>query len=156
MIKALKIIGYSLLFIVLAVLLCLAYIQWGLSPEIPNISDKSSLKLERKLFADSLYKVNGNWLKRNDAGWWEEFVTGDPFERGVVLGKLNKELMHQQEDAFVDQINELVPSKSYLKFLGFFTKVFNRNLDKNIPEEYKDEIYGESAASSCQYAVVFS
>jgi isopenicillin-N N-acyltransferase like protein len=145
--KVFKIFGYSFLFLLFVILLCLAYIQWGLSPELPNIQNQSSLQFERKAFADSLYKVNGNWLKRNNAGWWEEYVSGEPFERGVVLGKLNKELMHQQEAAFVNQINELVPSKSYLKFLGFFTKVFNRNLDKNIPQEYKDEIYGESLSA---------
>jgi hypothetical protein len=149
--KFLKILSCSFLFVVLLLLLFVAYVKWGLTPENPEVSDKKSLNYQRTEFSDSLYTVNGNWLKRNDAGWWEEFVTGEPFERGVVLGKLNKELMHQQEDAFVAQINELVPSKSYLKFLGYFTKVFNRNLDKNIPEEYKDEIYGESLSAPDEF-----
>jgi tetratricopeptide (TPR) repeat protein len=149
--KFLKILSCSFLFVVLLLLLFVAYVKWGLTPETPEVSDKKSLNYQRTEFSDSLYTVNGNWLKRNDAGWWEEFVTGEPFERGVVLGKLNKELMHQQEDAFVAQINELVPSKSYLKFLGYFTKVFNRNLDKNIPEEYKDEIYGESLSAPDEF-----
>lgn len=149
--KFLKILSCSFLFVVLLLLLFVAYVKWVLTPETPEVSDKKSLNYQRTEFSDSLYTVNGNWLKRNDAGWWEEFVTGEPFERGVVLGKLNKELMHQQEDAFVAQINELVPSKSYLKFLGYFTKVFNRNLDKNIPEEYKDEIYGESLSAPDEF-----
>ena len=69
---------------------------------------------------------------------------GAPFERGVVNGKLTKELVQLQENYFNEQIRKMVPSTFYLHFLKYFVGWFNRNLDKNITEEYKEEIYGVS------------
>ena len=77
----------------------------------------------------------------------QEYVEGSPFQRGVILGKLNKELMYDQELAFVNQIHELVPSDTYLGFLGMVTRVFNRHLDQNVNIEYREEIYGESLSA---------
>jgi hypothetical protein len=84
------------------------------------------------------------------------YIEGDPFERGVAFGKLTKELLFYQEAAFIEQIQELVPSKGYLKFLKYFTAWFNRNLDKNIPDEYKLEIYGTSFSCSPVYDFIGS
>ena len=42
-------------------------------------------------------------------------------------------------------------SESYLKFLRFFIVLFNRNLGKNVPEEYRDEIYGISLSCTDVY-----
>ena len=76
------------------------------------------------------------------------YLEGDPFERGVAFGKLTKELLFYQETAFVEQIQKIVPSQGYLKFLKYFTAWFDRNLDKNITDEYKIEIYGTSFSCS--------
>jgi hypothetical protein len=38
-----------------------------------------------------------------------------------------------------------------LKFLGLFTRVFNRDLDENFPEENKLEIYGESFSAPHEF-----
>jgi len=64
--------------------------------------------------------------------------------------------LYYQETAFVEQIQKLVPSPGYLKFLKYFTAWFNRNLDKNITDEYKQEIYGTSFACSPQYDYIGS
>ena len=60
-------------------------------------------------------------------------------------------LLHHQEKVFVDQIREIIPSDSYLKFLRFFIVLFNRNLGENILEEYRDEIYGISLSCTHEY-----
>jgi len=146
-----KIIGSAVAFIVLLFILFLAYLNWGLQPDVPKLKDKTALDLVRKNYPDSLYKINKNWLKRNDTGWWEEYVEGEPFERGVILGKLNKDMLYSHELAFINQIKSLVPSESYLKFLKFFIRFFNRNLEANFPLEYKEEIYGESFSAPHEF-----
>jgi len=146
-----KIIGSVVLFIVLLLILFLAYLNWGLQPDLPKIKDKAVLDLVRKNYPDSLYKIDKNWLKRNDTGWWEEYVEGEPFERGVILGKLNKDMLYSHELAFINQIKSLVPSESYLKFLKYFIRLFNRNLEANFPLEYKEEIYGESFSAPHEF-----
>jgi hypothetical protein len=84
------------------------------------------------------------------------YVEGDPFERGVVNGKLSKELLTKQEDYFNEQINKMIPSSFYLHFLKYFVGWFNRDLDKNITEEYKEEIYGISSSASDKYDYIGS
>ena len=64
--------------------------------------------------------------------------------RGVVNGKLTRELIQLQEDYFNDQINKMVPSKFYRHFLKYVIGWFNRDLDKYVTEEDKEEIYGIS------------
>ena len=87
---------------------------------------------------------------------WEAYIEGKPFERGVAFGQLTKELLYYQETSFVEQIRELVPSDNYLKVLKYFIAFFNRNLDKHIPDEYKDEIYGTSFACNPEYDFIGS
>jgi hypothetical protein len=79
------------------------------------------------------------------------YVEGEPFERGVINGKLSKELIQRQEDVFVGQIRKMIPSTFYLHFLKYFIGWFNRDLAKNVTEEYKEEIYGESLAAATEY-----
>jgi len=84
------------------------------------------------------------------------YVEGKPFERGVINGKLSKELVVAQEDFFNEQICKLVPSQSYRNFLKYFIAWFNRNLEKNISQEYKEEIYGVSESASDKYQYIGS
>ncbi len=149
--KLLKAFGCIIAFFVLLVLLAGAYIQWGLAPNIPEVKDKSVLNLQREKLGENFYRIGNNWLRKSESGLWEEYVEGEPFERGVITGKLEKELLYSQEEAFVEQIHNLVPNNSYLKFLGWFTRVFNRHLDENFPEENKLEIYGESFSAPHEF-----
>ncbi len=149
--KLLKAFGYIIIVFVLLLLVAGAYIQWGLAPHIPEVKDKSALNLQREKVGENFYRIGNNWLRKSESGLWEEYVEGEPFVRGVVTGKLEKELLYSQEEAFVEQIHNLVPNNSYLKFLGWFTRVFNRHLDENFPEENKLEIYGESFSAPHEF-----
>ncbi len=122
----------------------------------PEVADKSALEIERTQPGGNIYIVGNNWLRKSESGLWEMYIEGDPFERGVAFGKLTKELLLFQENAFFEQIRELVPSDGYLKFLKYFLAWFNRNLDKNIPDEYKLEIYGTSFACSPEFDFIGS
>lgn len=122
--------------------------------EPPQIADTSSLQWQRSSPDSGLYTIKNNWFRKSNSGLFEMYVEGAPFERGVVNGKLSKELVVSQEDYFSEQINKMVPSKSYLHFLKYFVGWFNRNLDKNVTEEYKDEIYGVSNSASDNYGYI--
>jgi isopenicillin-N N-acyltransferase like protein len=122
----------------------------------PAVNDNSCLSVVRENPAENTYMVGNNWLRKSESGLWEMYIEGDPFERGVAFGKLTKELLFYQESAFVEQIQKLVPSKRYLKFLKYFTAWFNRDLDDNIPDEYKLEIYGTSFSCSPMFDFIGS
>ncbi len=122
----------------------------------PEVDDKSALDAERIQTGENTYLVGNNWLRKSESGLWEMYIEGDPFERGVAFGKLTRELLLYQETAFIEQIRELVPSDRYLRFLKYFLAWFNRNLDKNIPDEYKLEIYGTSFSCSPEFDFIGS
>lgn len=150
--KLLRRIGIVLLIvIVLPLVAFIIYVKWGLEPTIPQITDRSAEALQRTTVDSTFFKIKNCWLRKSNSGLWEEYIEGKPFERGVIAGKLCKELQEQQEEAFASQIHRLVPSNTYLHFLGYFTRVFNRHLEDNIPLEYKQEIYGESLSAPHEY-----
>lgn len=116
-----------------------------------NPPEVSSTELEslNVTQTDSLFRsLNKNWLQKNDYGLWEMYIEGEAYERGVINGKLSKDLIFKQEDAFVNQIKVMIPSESYLKFLKSFIGFFNRNIDKHVIPEYQKEIYGISQSAS--------
>src|SRR5450432_432639 len=117
----------------------------------PPIADKTALNWQRSEPSPGLYTLNNNWFRKSKSGLFELYVEGKPFERGVVNGKLTKELIRLQEDYFNDQINRMVPSRFYRHFLKYVVGWFNRDLDKHVTEEDKEEIYGISTSASEKY-----
>ena len=117
----------------------------------PTPKDMSSLQLQRTDHGDGFYTIKNNWFRHSKSGLYELYVEGEPFERGVINGKLTEELVVRQEDHFAEQIYKMVPSKFKRSFLKYLIGFFNRNLDKNVTEEYKEEIYGVSESASPNY-----
>lgn len=149
--KILKWIGVSFLLFLAAIVAFIIWFYFAATINPPFIKDKSALKLKRECVGKDMYQVKDSWLKKNDYGLWEMKVCGNDFEMGVKNGMLTKELNRYQEQAFVERINELVPSKNYLNFLKYFIAFFNRNIDDNIPLEYRKEIYGVSLFASPEF-----
>ena len=106
---------------------------------------------EKVLRTDSLRQYGDNYLRHSQSGLWELKIKGNAFQRGEAIGKLSPDLLYYQEKVFVDQIREIIPSESYLKFLRFFIVLFNRELGKNVAEEFRDEIYGISLSCTHEY-----
>jgi len=89
---------------------------------------------------------NGSFLKENSNGLWEMYLKGKPYELGVAFGALAHEagLIQEKEAAFVSEIENRIPSASYLNFLKYMVGWFNRDLEEYIPTAYLNEIYGSS------------
>ncbi|MCF8373899.1 MAG: C45 family peptidase [Bacteroidales bacterium] len=145
----------SILLVLLAALV--VFVIWfvidtRISP--PKPEDMSVVDVVRENPSDNFYTIGNNWLRKSESGLWELYVEGLPFELGVINGKLSKELIRKQEEAFVDQINELIPSSSYLQFLKYFIAWFNRDIDEHVSPEYLLEIYGVSLSASKEYEYI--
>ena len=119
--------------------------------DTPAITDSSVLRLKRIKKADNFYLVDENMLRKNRFGLWEMYLEGKPFDMGVANGKLTKELIEVQENAFVEQIDQMIPSRFYVNFLKYFIAWFDRDIDEYIPDAYKEEIYGVSFSCSDKF-----
>ncbi len=117
----------------------------------PKVKNMASLQLRRTAVSNNFYTLNNSWFRKSKSGLFELYVEGQGFEMGVINGKLTKELVVRQEDHFSEQINKMVPSSFTRNNLKYFIGWFNRNLDKNITEEYRDEIFGVSESASEKY-----
>lgn len=95
-----------------------------------------------------------SYLRQDSCGLWELYVQGSGQERGARQGALTRELMKYQEDVFVNQIREIIPSDSYLSVLRTFLIVFNRNMGKYVPEEYRNEIVAMSEFCTRDYDAI--
>lgn len=152
--KAIKFLCWTFGTLFLLIVVLIFYVRSVASIEIPAVTDSSSLKLERIQKDSSYYIIGNNWIRKSESGLYEAYVEGEPFERGVILGKLSKELVQRQERVFNNQINQLVPNSFYRGFLTYFIGWFNRDLDTYVPEENKLEILGISHAAAKEYDVI--
>lgn len=153
--RQLKKIGKWLLYLTCTLLLLLVilfiYLYNVSKIDPPQIADTSIMKQQRTDAGNGFYYLGNSWFRKSNSGLYELYLEGDSFERGVVNGKLTKELVQRQEDHFSEQINKMIPSNFYRHFLKYFIGWFNRNLPGQVKDEYKEEIYGVSLAASDKY-----
>ena len=162
--KIFKYTSYVLLSLLVILIAGISYLYFSADMRTPkhepsiimtkvSHADTTTMVPAEVLYNDTLdlRYYDGNFLRHSESGLWELFVKGDAFQRGEAIGKLSSDLLHYQEKVFVDQIREIVPSDSYLKFLRFFIVLFNRHLGENVLEEYRDEIYGISLSCTHEY-----
>jgi len=147
---------YSFLIFILLVGIGALWFRYRVKFDPPQVENEQQyLKLERKRIDANRFELGNNWLQKDTAtGMWMLYIEGNPFERGVVYGKLCQELMYQQEVYFVNEIKRQVPSEFYLHFLKYGIAWFNRDMYKHVPLEYQQEIYGESFVTSDEFAFI--
>ena len=134
------------IFTFLLILFIYLYAVATVKPPVPD--DLSSLELKPIKTGDGLMTIKNSWFRQSRSGLYELYIEGKPFERGVIAGKLTRELVHYQEEVFTEQIQRLVPNTLYLEFLKYFVGWFNRDLENHILPEYKLEIFGVSESAS--------
>ena len=116
----------------------------------PDINPDLS-QYELSVDTDSLKVCRDSRLCLNEYGLWEAYISGNSIERGLKYGALNKDLLRNQEDIFVNQIHEIIPSEWWVKFLHKVIIMFNRDMAKHIPDEYREEIYAMSLFGTDEY-----
>ncbi|MFT3932346.1 MAG: C45 family autoproteolytic acyltransferase/hydrolase [Chitinophagaceae bacterium] len=144
--------------LVIAGLLLIGFVWLAIIAHVnpPKPADTSSLQLQRTEPSPGLYTIKDSWFRKSNSGLYELYVEGNPYEMGVINGKLTKELVQRQEDHFTEQINKMIPSNFYRHFLKYAIGWFNRHLTDNVTEEYKEEIYGVSNSASDKYDYIGS
>jgi len=115
------------------------------------VTDRNAEQLQRQTIDSTAFTIGNNWIRKNKYGLYEMYTSGNPFERGVINGKLSKELVISQEEAFTHQIKKMIPSPAYLKFLKYIVGFMNRDLPAHVTDEYKQEIYGISLSASDRF-----
>ncbi len=113
------------------------------TPASTAILDRPVMQID-----SGLYTLGNNWFRKSESGFYELYVEGEPFEIGVANGKLTQDLVQHQEVVFTNQLHQIVPSNFYLGILKYFVGWFNRDLNDNVNEEYRLEIFGVSQAAS--------
>lgn len=146
--KLLKIVAWLIGCLLLLIVILLVYVRSVAIIDEPQLADEALSYLSVSEPDSGLYEFNGSWFRKSESGLYELYVEGKPFERGIAVGKLSRNLIQYQEEVFTNQINQLVPSPTYLEVLKYFVGWFNRNLDESVPEEYRHEIFGVSRAAS--------
>ena len=116
----------------------------------PNIEVDLN-KYELSIQGDSLRICDQSSLLLNEYGIWEAHISGNSIDRGARYGILCEDILETQEEVFVNQINEMIPSDYWVDFLHKLIIVFNRNMAKHIPEEYREEIYAISKSCTNKY-----
>jgi isopenicillin-N N-acyltransferase-like protein len=143
-----KITLYALGVILIGLVCLVTYIYQNSTFSHPLVSASVYDTIERTSINDSTYVLGNNWIAKNEFGHFVMYTEGAPYERGIVNGKLSRELIVRQEEAFTEQIQKMIPSDKYLKFLKYIIGFVNRNLPNHVVDEYKQEIYGIAQASS--------
>jgi len=146
-----RIVIGTLSFILLLIAMMMLYVKWVSAVDPPTQLTKDDVA-HNVLEADTgLFVIGNNWFRQSESGLFELYVEGEPFERGVRIGALTRDLVHYQEKSFIDQINRIVPSDLYRTGLKFFIGYFTRDLPDYVDEEFKQEIYGISQFSSDEF-----
>ena len=149
--RTIKILGWflgAILLLLTVLLLYISHLYYSANRKPPTPNSFASLQGQVTQPDSGLFKLGNNWFRKSESGYYELYTEGEPFERGVANGKLTKTLVQYQEEVFTNQIKRLIPSPSYRNLLKYAIKLFNRNLNGNIPVEYQLEIYGVSQSAS--------
>lgn len=142
---------YFIGFLLLMFLILGIYVYRIADIKPPEIKDVPAMQWPMVQDSAGLTSVGANVLKQNQFGLYEMYLEGDAYTRGVVYGRLARKLIHDQELAFTNEIQRMIPSKRYLKFLKYVVGFMNRNLSDYIIREYQEEIYGISQAASEEF-----
>lgn len=150
------IIGWLLGILIVLLLALVVWIRVAAVQDPPDAPDSGVTALPVTQPDSGLFTIGNNWFRKSESGLYELYLEGSPFERGVVNGKLTRELVQYQEEVFNQQINQLVPSAAYRNVLKYLIGFFNRNLHDHVLPEFQQEIYGVSLAADEKFNSIAS
>lgn len=148
--RILKFFAWFLGFLILVLLVLAIYMYSVADIAPPRVQDVPALRWIVQA-EGTTRRIQNNLLQKNKFGLYEMYLEGDAYTRGLVYGKLASNLIRQQELAFTNEIQRMIPSQRYLKFLKYLVGFMNRNLSDYVIQEYQEEIYGISQAASQEF-----
>ncbi len=150
--RILKISLYAFALVLSLVFVVTLYLYHSTDMAKPELTiDIDDYKTDQR--GDTLFSKT-SYLYQNEDKIWELFIKGSNQDRGAIQGVLTADLMRYQEDVFINQIRNIIPSDSYLSFLHFFITLFNRDLGQHIPLEYRNEIMAMSEFCTHDYDAI--
>lgn len=150
--KIFRILAWGIAGLLLLLLIFGLYV-WKVSDVTPPQADTAGYgHLQRVALDSTSYRIGNNWLRKSESGLYEMYTSGAALERGMKNGKLSRELLIAQEEAFTHQIRKMIPSESYLKLLKYIVGFMNRDLEEHVLPEYQQEIYGISLSASDSFS----
>ena len=145
--KVILIIPFILILIPILIGIYLYYSANFLEPNVDVNIDEYVLSVN----TDSSKVGTFGSMYLNKYGIWEAKLHGNAINRGASYGIMSKDLLEFQETVFVKQIHEIISSESWVNFLHKLTAIFNRDMAKHIPQEYREEIYAMSLFCTDKY-----
>jgi hypothetical protein len=149
--KVVKFAGWILGIVLVLLLVVSVYVRAVSTIRPPSAATSVSIDTVVRQPVPGLFLLGNNWFRKSESGLYELYVEGEPFERGLVIGQLTKDLVRHQEKVFTDQIRQLVPGDFYRTLLKYFVGWFNRDLADNVNEEFQLEIFGVSRSASHEF-----
>lgn len=149
--RAIKIFLYILAGFLLVISGLYIYFRIVTKVDEPEIEDLQQISMERVSSGPDEYSCTHGYIRKVCEGWWVMHLEGSPFEIGYAHGLLTRELMADQERAFLERLRVLIPSKFYQRFMLGFVRYFNRNLEEYVLPEFREEIFGISRFASPEF-----
>ncbi|MDO4229881.1 MAG: C45 family autoproteolytic acyltransferase/hydrolase [Capnocytophaga sp.] len=139
------------------IIVCLVITSCGVSSKKMLPPDVSAYNVQMPKvvrLSDSLSYYDENYLLRNKYGIWEAYLSGNPYQLGLNSGALTQKLYHRQDSIFFEKLKTFVPSAKKQRFIHKFLKWFNRDINENIIEPYRVELFGQSKYADTVYNYV--
>jgi len=120
----------------------------------PKIKNKKMLNRLRKTVGNNAFVCGKCWLRKNRNNLFEMYIEGDAYERGLVAGRLTKELFSFQEEVFINYLKKKIPGGIKRFIIKTGIGIYNRKINKHIGDEFSKEIYGISKSASRKYSYI--
>jgi len=117
---------------------------------------KESARFQQEFDSTHVKLESQDQLSRSPYGNLQLRLQGNDFELGYKKGLITKPLLQHQEDVFFQKVAEFVPKPKRQRLLMKFLKWYHLDILKDIPLNYRKEIYGLSKHAANKYDYVGS
>lgn len=129
------------------------FVEWFCDLSLPEDLVVSGAPTITVIDSDTYTTPNG-WIKKTESGFWELYIEGEPYQRGLTASVLFGDALAHQEQAFVSNLSSHVPAKWKQNLLLQFARYYNRHIDDYIPHEYQHEIAGVSQYADSSFSYI--
>lgn len=144
----------TIILISAAIIISITVISVIILKRPPSVAKCKFENYEARQSEEKTLKIGQSFIRKNQWDFWELFVKGNSYERGLVAGKLTAPQIYMQEKIFVKEIRKIIQNRLYLFFLKLIVAWMNRKLNRFIGPEYCEEIYGISRSASREFKMI--